>query len=199
MADYLNYLQTEGVKKRQATSQLASQNIEDMLQQIKNRNAPVISGGGGSISSGSIQGGSVTDVGKLPALKGGKVMPTGGRVSQEWGKSNIKYAAGRHTGMDFGAPTGTRVSAAAAGKVVRTGWEGSYGNRIAIRHADGTTTFYAHLSGINVKPGQKVSAGQSIGKVGNTGRSTGSHLHFEVRKTDKYGGDINPRSWFSTR
>jgi murein DD-endopeptidase MepM/ murein hydrolase activator NlpD len=137
--------------------------------------------------------------GPLPKMKG-KVHPvTGARISQEWGKSRIKYSAGRHTGMDFSAPSLTPVVAAASGRVVRAGWEGSYGNNIAIRHADGTTTTYGHLNSIGVRPGQTVKAGAYIGKLGNTGRSTGPHLHFEVRKTDKYGGDINPRSWFSTR
>lgn len=137
-------------------------------------------------------------IGPLPTMKG-KVNPVAGRISQEWGASRIRYAAGRHTGMDFGAPMGTRVNAAAAGRVVRAGWEGAYGNSIAVRHADGTTTTYSHLSSIGVAPGQKVGAGGYLGKVGSTGRSSGAHLHFEVRKADRYGGDMNPRNWFSTR
>jgi len=79
--------------------------------------------------------------------------------------------------------------------VVRAGSEGAYGNAIHIKHPDGKTTLYAHLSGINVKAGQKVKVGQQIGKSGNTGRSFGAHLHFEVRGSDRYGGDINPASW----
>jgi murein DD-endopeptidase MepM/ murein hydrolase activator NlpD len=197
VADYAEYLRTEGLAKRQKQAAVGAEITEQMIQDIKNRNAPVINGGGGQVMGQS--GGSYTgSLSGLPSMKG-KVNPINGRVSQNWGKSNIKYAAGRHTGMDFAAPVGTRVGSAASGIVTRVGNEGAYGNTIRVRHADGTTTLYAHLAGINVKPGQKVSAGQQIGKSGNTGRSTGAHLHFEVRKQDKYGGDINPRSWYSTR
>jgi murein DD-endopeptidase MepM/ murein hydrolase activator NlpD len=131
---------------------------------------------------------------------GGKVTPVAGaRISQEWGNSNIRYAAGRHKGKDFAAKTGTAVRSVAGGTVKRTGFDKAYGNYMAVGHKDGSTSFYAHLSAINAKAGTKVKSGQRIGAVGSTGRSTGSHLHIEIRKSDKYGGDINPRSWFSTR
>ena len=202
MADYAEYLRSGGgIDKRRALANNASALTDDLIQMLKNRQAPVIGGSGASTSSGG--GGSVGSYTPSSAdfknLGGGKVSPVNAGVSQGWGKSRIKYAAGRHTGIDFGAKTGTRVGAAAAGVVIRAGSEGAYGNAIHVRHKDGTTTLYAHLSGIGVKAGQKVKAGQQIGKVGNTGRSFGSHLHFEVRKADKYGGDINPKSWFSTR
>jgi murein DD-endopeptidase MepM/ murein hydrolase activator NlpD len=97
-----------------------------------------------------------------------------------------------HTGQDFRAPSGTRVYSAKAGKVVFAGWDGAYGRRIAIDHGSGVETWYAHLSTTSVKPGQRVRMGQSIGRVGSTGRATGSHLHFEVRK---HGKPVSPMSW----
>ena len=89
-----------------------------------------------------------------------------------------------YNGVDFGASTGTSVLAAASGEVIvskGSGWNGGYGNYIVVRHANGTQTLYAHLSGNAVGVGARVSAGELIGYVGNTGRSTGPHLHFEVR------------------
>lgn len=201
--DYLSFLQEEAIPAKYKQAAENASLVEAILQSAKNSSAPTISGGSVNYNRGSSGGGGSSSanvpVGALPKMKGGKVLPTGARISQNWGASKIKYAAGRHTGMDFGGPVGTRIGAAAAGVVVRAGREGAYGNAIHVKHADGKTTLYAHLSGISVKPGQKVKAGQQIGKMGSTGRSTGSHLHFEVRKSDKYGSDINPRSWFSTR
>jgi murein DD-endopeptidase MepM/ murein hydrolase activator NlpD len=87
-------------------------------------------------------------------------------------------------GIDFAAPSGSAVLAAAEGTVIVSrmgGWNGGYGNYIVIDHGDGTQTLYAHLSSDSVSVGQKVSRGQQIGGVGNTGKSTGYHLHFEVR------------------
>lgn len=90
-----------------------------------------------------------------------------------------------YNGVDFGAPIGTSVYAAMSGVVtlVRGGdsWNGGYGNYIVIKHNNGTQTLYAHLDSIGVNMGQKVDRGDFIGKSGNTGRSTGPHLHFEVR------------------
>lgn len=102
------------------------------------------------------------------------------------------WASGHHTGIDFPVPTGTPVASAADGIVVETGSTGSYGNQVVIRHADKLYTQYAHLSRISVAQGDKVTAGQEIGLSGNTGNSTGPHLHFEVRTGPAYGSDINP-------
>lgn len=86
-----------------------------------------------------------------------------------------------HEGMDFSSPTGTPVYATGDGTVTHGSWKSQYGNMIEIDHGYNYTTRYAHLSQILVKPGQKVKRGDLIGKVGNTGKSTGSHLHYEVR------------------
>ena len=87
-------------------------------------------------------------------------------------------------GVDFGAGIGTTIRAAAAGQVIvakSSGWNGGYGNYIVIKHSNGTQTLYAHLSRVDVGVGSSVAAGESIGASGNSGKSTGPHLHFEVR------------------
>lgn len=89
-----------------------------------------------------------------------------------------------YNGVDLGAAAGTAVRAAAGGSVIvskASGWNGGYGQYIVIKHTDGTQTLYAHLSSNKVAAGTTVAQGQVIGAVGNTGRSTGNHLHFEVR------------------
>lgn len=94
-----------------------------------------------------------------------------------------------HAGVDYGAPTGTPVRAVANGRVTHAGWKGANGNLITIRHANGYLTHYAHLSRVNVRAGQRVSKKDIIGKVGNTGRSTGPHLHFGMKHHGRY---VNP-------
>ncbi len=103
------------------------------------------------------------------------------------------WSGGRHTGLDFAAPTGTNVQAAQAGKVIAAGWEGAYGQRLEIRHADGTVTAYNHLSRLLVGVGDVVGGGQHVGDVGSTGNVTGSHLHLEV--TGRSGSFIDPAAW----
>lgn len=86
-----------------------------------------------------------------------------------------------HEGIDFNSETGKPVVAAADGVILAAGYQGDFGNMVEIDHGDGLTTRYAHLSRMNVKPGIIVKRGDKVGAVGSTGRSTGSHLHFEVR------------------
>ena len=98
-----------------------------------------------------------------------------------------------HSGMDFSAHQGTPVYATGNGKVVKAGWEGLYGNTIIINHGFGYETRYAHLSKIDVRVGQKVVRGETIGKVGSTGKSTGPHLHYEVHVK---GEVVNPINYY---
>ena len=86
-----------------------------------------------------------------------------------------------HAGIDFRAATGTRVYASKSGRVIFAKWKGGYGKIVGIEHAGNFTTWYGHLSRISVKVGQTVSQGKVIGLSGNTGISTGPHLHFEIR------------------
>ncbi|HAP98459.1 peptidase M23 [Rhodospirillum rubrum] len=87
----------------------------------------------------------------------------------------------RHEGLDMGAPMDTPVSATGPGKVVYAGWRGRYGRVVEIDHGMGLSTRYAHLRTIKVQLGQSVGRGDVIGALGNSGRSTGPHLHYEVR------------------
>ncbi|MBB1258359.1 transglycosylase family protein [Streptomyces alkaliterrae] len=105
------------------------------------------------------------------------------------------WAAGYHTGVDFPVPTGTSVRAVTGGTVVSAGWAGSYGYQVVLRHHDGRYSQYAHLSAISVRSGQQVNTGQSLGRSGSTGNSTGPHLHFEVRTGPGYGSDIDPLAY----
>ena len=99
-------------------------------------------------------------------------------------------AARHHDGVDIAAPLGTSVYVASEGVVLRTGNDpDGYGRFIEVRHPNGMTTLYGHLSRVDVASGTAVSDGERIGLVGSTGRSTGPHLHFEVRRNDR---QINP-------
>ncbi|MEU3747110.1 MULTISPECIES: M23 family metallopeptidase [Streptomyces] len=108
--------------------------------------------------------------------------------------------AHKHSGQDFAVPVGTPVKAAGAGTVVKAGPNGggdgpAYGNAIVVKHANGKYSQYAHLSKIKVNVGQKVAAGQQIALSGNTGNSSGPHLHFEIRTTPNYGSSVNPAAF----
>ena len=119
---------------------------------------------------------------------GAFLMPTRGSISSRYGMRNGRM----HRGLDIAARTGTPIKAADGGTVSFVGRRGAYGNLVEINHGNGYVTRYAHCSTINVKKGAKVYKGQVIAKVGNTGRSTGSHLHFEVLKN---GSNKNPASY----
>ncbi len=115
------------------------------------------------------------------------VLPVTGRPSSGYGLRTDPIHGGtvNHTGFDLAAAAGTEVAAAARGTVVHAGPAGTYGNLVTLRHDDGFETRYAHLSEVDVKVGEVVESGAEIGKVGSTGRSTGPHLHFEVRQDGK--------------
>ncbi len=97
-----------------------------------------------------------------------------------------------HTGIDIGAPNGAKIVAADGGTVIFSGWLGAYGNAIIIDHGAGMSTLYGHQSELLVSVGENVAKGQTIGKVGSTGWSTGAHLHFEIRNN---GTPVNPSGY----
>lgn len=102
----------------------------------------------------------------------------------------FKRKRAMHAGIDLAGPIGTPIYSTADGTVIRAGWNsGGYGNLIEIDHGNGIVTRYAHMSKVLVRDGQRVARGEQIGKMGSTGRSTGSHLHYEVRIDGK---PVNP-------
>ncbi|WP_170338629.1 DUF5930 domain-containing protein [Ruegeria arenilitoris] len=113
------------------------------------------------------------------------------RFTSGYGYRRDPKTGGRrmHKGTDFAAPTGTDIFATADGVVTHAGWQSGYGRLIKIKHAFGVETLYAHNSKIRVKVGQRVSRGDHIADMGNSGRSTGTHLHYEVRVNGK---PVNP-------
>ncbi|MBS1704610.1 MAG: peptidoglycan DD-metalloendopeptidase family protein [Armatimonadetes bacterium] len=119
------------------------------------------------------------------------VRPVNGSITSGFGSRYhpILHRRKMHTGIDFGASTGTPIRAAASGTVISVGYTGGYGNAVIISHGGGLSTLYGHCSRLYVRSGQQVSAGQLIAAVGSTGLSTGPHLHFEVRKN---GTPVNP-------
>lgn len=127
---------------------------------------------------------------KSIAKSSGKASSNPSSGSSDWMVKPIR--AGRKTqglhgnnGVDFGAPVGTPIYAAAGGTVIIAkddgGWNGGYGNYVVVKHSNGVQTLYAHMTSVLTSAGAQVSQGKQIGTVGNTGRSTGAHLHFEVR------------------
>jgi murein DD-endopeptidase MepM/ murein hydrolase activator NlpD len=110
-------------------------------------------------------------------------LPAGGSISARFGDRS-RYWVLRHTGLDFDAPYGSRVRAVMAGTVIKATRAGAYGNLIVIRNREGIDFWYAHLSAMYVRVGKKIQSGQIIGAVGDSGNSTGAHLHLEIRKYD---------------
>ncbi|MGY4906748.1 M23 family metallopeptidase [Streptomyces sp. 900116325] len=118
------------------------------------------------------------------------------QLSASFGNDGSRWAH-KHSGQDFAVPIGTKVEAAHGGVVVKAGPNGggdgpAYGNAIVIKHDNGMYSQYAHLSRIDVHIGQSVEKGQQIALSGNTGNSSGPHLHFEIRTTANYGSAVNP-------
>lgn len=134
--------------------------------------------------------------------KGTIVPPTyikpisGGRLTSGFGRRSApkKGASTYHKGVDWATPVGTAVVASSSGTVTRAGWGSGYGYCVYIRHADGRETRYGHLSKVLVSVGQKVSQGQKIALSGNTGVSTGPHLHFEILIN---GSQVNPLNYLN--
>ncbi|MEU1078493.1 MULTISPECIES: M23 family metallopeptidase [unclassified Streptomyces] len=124
------------------------------------------------------------------------------KLSATFGTGGSMWAH-KHSGQDFAVPVGTPVKAVHAGTVVKAGPNGggdgpAYGNAVVVRHADHTYSQYAHLSRINVRIGQTISTDQRIALSGNTGNTSGPHLHFEIRTTPNYGSAVNPVAFLRT-
>ena len=119
------------------------------------------------------------------------------RISSNFGyrRDPFNRRAAMHNGIDFKGPYGSPIYAAAMGEVTFSGWKGGYGRTVEVTHTNGIVTRYAHLARITVKKGQSIDAGATLGGLGSSGRSTGPHLHFEVRIN---GRAVNPRPFLET-
>ncbi|MFF5448827.1 M23 family metallopeptidase [Streptomyces sp. NPDC012888] len=139
--------------------------------------------------------------GEAAAAKGAawKKPVSGYTLTATYGKAGSMWVR-KHSGQDFAVPVGTPVKAVGSGTVVKAGPNGAgdgpaYGNAVVIKHDNDTYSQYAHLSKIQVKVGTKVAAGKQIALSGNTGNSSGPHLHFEIRTTPNYGSSVNPMAF----
>ena len=123
------------------------------------------------------------------------ILPLHGRLSSKfgWRKHPILGHRQHHDGMDIAATKGTRIDAVRSGKVVFSGEQRGYGNIVVLDHGNGLTSRYAHCDELKVEVGDRVRAGQGIATVGSTGRSTGPHLHFEIRQD---GEALDPQEYF---
>jgi murein DD-endopeptidase MepM/ murein hydrolase activator NlpD len=130
------------------------------------------------------------------------VLPTTGTITSPYGARIHPFSRGggddrwfdHHSGIDFSNATGTPIQATANGKVTFANWQGNYGLMVTIRHSDEFETVYAHLHRNYVLVGQEVERGHVIGTMGQTGRATGPHLHYEVRQ---YGKAVNPSPYLN--
>ncbi|HEX8502166.1 MAG TPA: M23 family metallopeptidase [Pyrinomonadaceae bacterium] len=127
------------------------------------------------------------------------IWPVEGESTDSFGVRGNPFGGGGaefHPGQDIAAPRGTPVLAPAEGRVVEAGWKNGYGQTVVLDHGNGLTTRYGHLSKIEVTAGQEVRRGEQLGQVGSTGRSTGPHLHYEVRVGEL---PVSPRHYLPTR
>ena len=154
--------------------------------------------GGGAVNGG---GGAAVQDNSAAGYIEGEVKPPSGTIVQPLDNLRVTSEFGprwgkQHNGIDFGAAQGTPVKSVMDGTVTRVANDpGGYGNWVEVKHADGSTSRYAHLSAFGkIKVGQDIGAGTVIGAVGSTGNSTGPHLHFEWRKN---GTPVNPRGVFN--
>ena len=124
--------------------------------------------------------------------------PLKGKINSGFGyrKDPYKSKTGFHSGIDIDANHGQAIVATADGVVTKASWHSSYGKTVIIKHEDNYETLFGHLSSLGVKEGQKVKVGDVIGKAGSTGRSTGTHLHYELIKDGKR---INPKNFLSLK
>ncbi len=157
--------------------------------QIVEGSTILLVGGAASVAAG-VTSFSNEPVSAIPDFR----WPIGGVLTDFFGSPRGNHL-GYHTGVDFSAPTGTFVGAAAHGVVIQAGWEGSFGLLVTVDHGGGVLTRYAHLDHIDVWLGETVAPGDLIGFVGNTGLSTGPHLHFEIIMGGTF---VDPLIWLNS-
>ncbi|MGI5481876.1 M23 family metallopeptidase [Streptomyces lavendofoliae] len=145
-------------------------------------------GGGGAASAAARQ------AARLGGARGWVAPVEGYALSAGFHRAGAHWAH-RHTGQDFAVAVGTPVRSVGAGRVHSVSCGGAFGIQVVVRHAGGWFSQYAHLAAPGVVTGQPVVAGQVIGRSGNTGNSTGPHLHFEVRLTPYMGSAVDPVRW----
>lgn len=140
-------------------------------------------------AASEFNGGSIEDVAYAPSL-----WPVEGRITSGFGEREDPFngEGAFHKGVDISAPYGTPIRASADGIVQTAGMENGYGREVVLDHGHGIRTLYAHMSGFTVIEGQSIVRGQVIGYVGRSGRSTGSHLHYEVQL---HGTPVNPHKY----
>ena len=125
------------------------------------------------------------------------VLPTSGfHISTWFGEAGPYWSSGYHTGVDFATADGTPAVAVTNAVVVRTGWDGPYGNQVRLQLENGDEVWYNHLSSIDVATGQQVVTGQQVGRVGETGNAYGAHLHFEYRLASNLHDGVDPVPFF---
>ncbi|WP_393059419.1 M23 family metallopeptidase [Streptomyces sp. LN549] len=135
---------------------------------------------------------------RLAKLAASYAIPTSSyTITSTFGEAGSMWSSGYHTGLDFAAPTGTPIKAIHSGTIKSAGYSGSYGYRTVLELEDGTELWFCHQSSMDVSIGQKVTTGDTIGRVGATGNVTGPHLHLEVHTPD--GTGIDPMPWLQAR
>lgn len=167
------------IKKAQAAAEAEQRKLDAEMDAAKRQLDAIINGATNNSNNTQYTGGNF-------------LWPTPGYYNitspygQRWGRM--------HKGIDIGAPGGAKIVAANAGTVITRAYDANgYGNYVIVDHGGGYMTVYAHMSSVSVSKGQKVSKGQQVGKVGSTGRSTGNHLHFEIREN---GTAKNPMNYY---
>lgn len=184
---------------RRATAKPHGSNIMSAANRTKGDRSTRDSGSRGGRLGGSGRGA------KSGASSGRHVgAPASGRISSNYGsrKDPKTGKTATHKGIDIAVKANTPVWSTGAGVVVRSGWQdpknhkAGFGERVTINHGSGNTSTYGHLNSINVKVGDKVARGQVIGKSGNTGKSTGPHLHYEERRNGTpHGPTFDPKNY----
>ena len=138
----------------------------------------------------------------LRARRGGEghrsgILPLIGRLTSGFGLRVDPLGDGHkhHKGVDIAASAGSPIGAVEGGVVTHAGWRGNYGNAVLVQHPDGTESLYGHCESLRVRVGQTVKPGQTIATVGSTGRSTGPHLHFELRENGEQVDPLRAYGW----